>query len=396
MEQTWRWFGQNDPISLDHVKQAGAAGVVTALHHVPVGNVWTPEEIDNRKLTIENAGLAWSVCESIPMEDCVKRGDKGASKAIGTWKDTLANLGKAGVGVVCYNFMPVVDWTRTDLRFPMPSNALALRFSMVEFALYDLFILKRAGSRDSYPPELLLSAETLFSGMSRDQQEILEANIIAGLPGGAEARSRETISELIASFDGIDADTMRGNLTSFLKEVVPVAEEFGVRLAIHPDDPPFSLFGLPRVISTPHDARAVLSAVDSQANGLTLCVGSYGSRRDNNLVSMAEEFAPRINFAHLRNVTIEDDGSFFEDDHLDGGADMIAIIEILLREERAAKAEGRRNNIPMRPDHGHLLADDIHKKTNPGYSYNGRLKGLSELRGVIRTLERQLDRETER
>jgi mannonate dehydratase len=396
MEQTWRWFGQNDPISLDHVKQAGAAGVVTALHHVPVGNVWTAEEIDARKSTIEKAGLAWSVCESIPMEDCVKRGDKGASKAIGIWKDTLANLGKADIAVVCYNFMPVVDWTRTDLRFPMPSNALALRFSMVEFALYDLFILKRAGSRDSYPPELLLRAETLFSDMSTDQQGILEANIIAGLPGGAEARSRESISELIASFDGIDAETMRSNLTSFLKEVVPVAEEFGVRLAIHPDDPPFSLFGLPRVISTPDDARAVLSAVDSQANGLTLCVGSYGSRRDNDLVAMAEEFAPRINFAHLRNVTIEDDGSFFEDDHLDGDADMIAIIEILLREERAAKAEGRRNNIPMRPDHGHLLADDIHKKTNPGYSYNGRLKGLSELRGVIRAVERQLDRESER
>lgn len=395
MEQTWRWFGDNDPISLREVRQAGAAGIVTALHHIPVGRTWSAEDIARRKSTIEAAGLRWSVCESIPMEDCVKRGDGGARRAIDTWKDTLANLGRAGVPVVCYNFMPVVDWTRTNLRFPMPSTALALRFDMVEFAAYDLFILKRPNSGDSYAPDIISRAERLFEGMTAERKDLLEVNIIAGLPGGADARTRQGISDLIASFDGIDAETMRRNLTTFLKEVVPVAEEFGMRLAIHPDDPPFSLFGLPRVLSTAADARAVLSAADSEANGLTFCVGSYGSRRDNDLLAMAQEFAARINFAHLRNVTVEDDGSFVEDDHLDGGADMVGIIEILLREERKAKAEGRRCDIPMRPDHGHLIADDIEKKTNPGYSYIGRLKGLAELRGVIRALQRRRDREVD-
>ena len=390
MEQTWRWFGDNDPISLKDITQAGATGIVTALHHIPVGTVWIPDEIAKRKSTIEKAGLRWSVCESIPVEDSVKRGDGGARRAIDIWKDTLANLGRAGVPVVCYNFMPVVDWVRTDLRFPMPSTALALRFDIVEFAVYDLFILRRPNSRDSYPQEIVSKAERLFEGMDDARKTLLETNIIAGLPGGADARTRQGISDLITSFDGIDATEMRRNLSAFLKEVVPVAEEFGMRLAIHPDDPPFSLFGLPRVVSTPADARAVLSAVDSEANGLTLCVGSYGSRQDNDLVAMAQEFAKRINFAHLRNVTVEDDGSFMEDDHLGGGADMIGVIDALLREERTAKAEGRRCNIPLRPDHGHLIAGDIEKKANPGYSYIGRLKGLAELRGVMRTIERQL------
>lgn len=396
MEQTWRWFGENDPITLDHVKQTGATGVVTSLHQIPVGQRWRAEDISSRKNRIEAAGLRWSVCESIPMEDNIKRGDSKASEAIDVWKDNLAGLGRAGIQVVCYNFMPVVDWTRTDLRYRLPTTGLALRFDTVEFVAYDVFILRRINASDSYPAETVAKAERRFAGMNADQKDRLEFNIIAGLPGGAETRTRASISQLIASFEGIDAEAMRANLMSFLRAVVPVAEEFGMRLAIHPDDPPFSLFGLPRVVSTPSDARAVLAAVDSAANGLTLCVGSYGSRRDNDLVAMAKEFAPRINFAHLRNVTVEDDGSFFEDEHLEGGADMVGVIEILLREERAARAEGRRGNIPMRPDHGHLLADDIEKATNPGYSYGGRLKGLGELRGVMRAIERQLERETER
>ncbi|NTJ65913.1 mannonate dehydratase [Agrobacterium rhizogenes] len=393
MEQTWRWFGENDPISLNHVKQAGATGVVTALHHLPVGTTWHSDEIAKRKAFIEAAGLTWSVCESIPMEDSVKRGDAGARRAIDTWKDTLANLGRAGVPVVCYNFMPVVDWTRTDLNYLLPTTGYALRFDMIDFIVYDAFVLKRRDAISSYTPDLVAAAEKRLATKSENELLLLEKNIIAGLPGGADAQTRASISALISSFDGVSADAMRANLVAFLKEVVPVAEEFGVRLGVHPDDPPFSLFGLPRVVSTADDARAILAAVTSEANGLTFCTGSYGARKDNDLVAMAQEFAPRVNFAHLRNVAVEPDGSFHEAEHLDGQADMVAIIEILLREQRVAKTEGRRSSIPLRPDHGHLLADDITKKSNPGYSYAGRLKGLGELRGVMRALSRYLDTE---
>lgn len=383
MEQTWRWFGERDPIPLAHIAQAGATGIVTALHHVPVGQVWTPDEISRRKGIVEAAGLSWSVCESIPVEDSVKRGDRNARKAIGIWKDTLANLGRAGVPVVCYNFMPVVDWTRTDLRYPLPNKGHALRFDMVDFVAYDVFILRRKNAEASYTPELVAQAKARMAGKDDAWQSLLEHNIIAGLPGGADARTRQSIATLIDSFAGIDADTMRGHLLAFLREVVPVAEEFGVRLGIHPDDPPVPLFGLPRIMSNAADARQVLDAVLSQANGLTFCTGSFGSRADNDLSAMAREFAPRINFAHLRNVVVESDGSFIEADHLTGQADMVTIIEVLLREERMAAREGRRASIPMRPDHGHLLADDIARDTNPGYSYIGRLKGLAELRGVM-------------
>ncbi|MDH7803360.1 MULTISPECIES: mannonate dehydratase [unclassified Rhizobium] len=393
MKETWRWFGESDPITLEHVRQTGASGVVTALHQIPDGTAWPAEEIAKRKAMIEAAGLEWSVCESIPMEQSIKRGDADAPKAIARWKDTLVRLGRAGVPVVCYNFMPVVDWTRTNLRWQARNTGLALRFEMVDFVAYDIFILKRVRAAENYDPALVARAEERFAQMSEDDQSLLERNIIAGLPGGALVQTRESIAALIASFDGIDSATMQGNLLAFLREVVPVAEEVGVHLGIHPDDPPFSLFGLPRVVSTPADIRAILSAVESPNNGITLCTGSYGARSDNDLVAMAQEFASRINFAHLRNVTVEADGSFFEDDHLDGGTDMIGVIEALLREERAAAKAGRRTNIPMRPDHGHLLGDDITKKTNPGYSYIGRMKGLGELRGVIRTVERQLRRE---
>lgn len=393
MKETWRWFGESDPITLEHVRQTGASGVVTALHQIPDGTAWPAEEIAKRKAMIEAAGLEWSVCESIPMEQAVKRGDADAPKAIARWKDTLARLGRAGVPVVCYNFMPVVDWTRTNLRWQSRNTGLALRFEMADFVAYDVFILKRVCAAENYDPALVARAEERFAQMSEDDQSLLERNIIAGLPGGALVQTRESIAALIASFDGIDSATMQGNLLAFLREVVPVAEEVGVLLGIHPDDPPFSLFGLPRVVSTPADIRAILSAVESPNNGITLCTGSYGARSDNDLVAMAQEFASRINFAHLRNVTVEADGSFFEDDHLDGGTDMVGVIEALLREERAAAKAGRRTNIPMRPDHGHLLGDDITKKTNPGYSYIGRMKGLGELRGVIRTVERQLRRE---
>ena len=386
MEQTWRWFGEQDPITLDHVRQAGATGIVTALHHVPSGRAWPAAEIADRQATVAAAGLNWSVCELIPVPDAVKLGGAGARPSIDAWKDLLAGLGRAGIPVVCYNFMPVVDWTRTDLSWRLPSGGLALRFDIVDFVGYDVFVLKRAKAANDYDPSLVAAARQRTLAKTEDEIARLERNVIAGLPGGAEAQTRELIARSIASFEGLGDDQMRDNLEAFLREVVPVAEEVGVRLAIHPDDPPRSLFGLPRVVSTAADARLILRAVDREANGLTLCAGSYGSRADNDVVAMAREFAPRIHFAHLRNVTLEPDGSFHEAEHLDGGVDMVSLLEVLLREERAGRAEGRRSDIPMRPDHGHLLADDIAKRTNPGYSYIGRLKGLAELRGVMRAL----------
>ena len=384
MEQTWRWFGESDPIPLAHIAQAGATGIVTALHHVPAGVAWPADEIAGRKALIEASGLSWSVVESIPTPDAIKLGGAQARPAIDAWKDSLAAVGRAGVPVVCYNFMPVVDWTRTDLAFPQRGGGLALRFDIVDFVAYDVFVLRRPHAEESYDAGLVAQARARLDSLPEIAVERLERNIIAGLPGGEAAQTREQIGARIARFAGVSDDAMRENLAAFLRQIVPVAEDVGVRLAIHPDDPPRSLFGLPRVVSTASDARKLLAAVDAPANGLTLCAGSYGSRPDNDVVAMAREFAPRVHFAHLRNVTIEADGSFYEAEHLDGGVDMIALMEALLGEERAAKLGGRRTNIPLRPDHGHLLADDAHKRTNPGYSYIGRLKGLAELRGVMR------------
>ena len=393
MKQTWRWFGPDDPISLNHVMQAGATGVVTALHHIPSGQVWSLEEIAKRKQQIENAGLSWSVCESIPVDDVIKRGGGASRPSIDAWKDSLANLGRSGVRVVCYNFMPVVDWTRTDLAFPLPTTGLALRFDIVDFVGYDVFVLRRAHGADSYDAALVAAAQSRVADMSPEAVARLERNIIAGLPGGAAAQTRASIGNLIESFDGVADPDMNANLTAFLREMVPVAEAFGMRLAIHPDDPPFPLFGLPRVVSTAQDVRNMFSSVESVANGLTFCTGSFGARADNDLRAMVREFAPRIHFAHLRNVAIEGDRCFHEAEHLDGTADMVTIVEILLREEQAAKQAGRRPQIPLRPDHGHLLADDIGRATNPGYSYAGRMKGLAELRGVMRAVERQMQTE---
>lgn len=382
MEQTWRWFGPKDPVPLPHVRQAGATGVVTALHHIYDGRAWTAEDIAERKAAIEAAGLRWSVCESIPVHTSIKTRQGPWRQYIDAWKDSLAALGRAGVPVVCYNFMPVVDWTRTDLLYPMPSTGLALRFDILEFIAYDVFVLKRAGAEGDYTPALLDRARGVLARKTEAEITTLETTIIAGLPGGEDSYTRETIARRIAEFDGLMPADMRAHLTEFLKEVVPVAEEFGVSLGIHPDDPPFSLFGLPRIISTQDDAAAILSAVDSPANGLTFCAGSYGSRPDNDVLAMAERFASRINFVHLRNVAKDADGSFTESDHLTGDVDMVKLIGIILSEEKRRGVQ-----IPMRPDHGHLLGFDGERRSNPGYSYIGRLKGLAELRGIITTLE---------
>jgi len=388
VKETWRWFGPQDPVSLNHVKQAGATGVVTALHHLYRGEAWPLDELLKRKRQIEAAGLTWSVVESIPVHNAIKLQSGLVRKLTDAWKDSLAMVAKAGVKVVCYNFMPVVDWTRTDLRWQLPSTGLALRFDKTDFASYDLFILRRKGSEKDYSSDEIAAAQTRYEAMSNARRDELEETIIAGLPGAEASYSRSDLCGVLSQYEGVDAHELRAHLVAFLREVVPVAAELGVRLAIHPDDPPWPLFGLARVLSTAADARAILATVDVPANGLTFCVGSYGSRPDNDLLAMVSEFAPRIHFVHLRQVMREPDGSFYEAEHLRGSSDMVGVICALLKEEARRRQCGRVDHeIPMRPDHGHLLADDISRKVSPGYSLIGRLKGLAELRGVIQGLK---------
>ena len=387
MLETWRWFGPDDPVTCSDIRQAGADGIVTALHAAVPGEVWKPEDIAARKAFIEAAGLQWSVVESIPVHPAIKLGDDRADQHIDGWIETMRNLAANGLEVICYNFMPVVDWTRTDLRHPARRGGLALRFDPVEFAVYDLLVLRRANADDTYPAEIIAKAEALYATMDEAAIDRLESTIIAGLPGSELSHGREGVRASIAEYDGLTAADLSANLITFLEKVVPAAEECGVRVCLHPDDPPFPIFGMPRVVSTKADYAALFDAVPSLANGITLCAGSLGSRPDNDVIAIATAFAERIHFAHLRNVTIEPSGAFFEDDHLDGGVDMVALIAVLLREEARRRAKGRSDAvIPMRPDHGHLLLDDINKKTNPGYSAIGRLKGLAELRGVERAV----------
>jgi len=387
MKESWRWFGPQDLISLDQIKQAGSTGVVSALHHIYDSRAWPLDEVLRRKAEIESAGLVWSVVESIPIHKSIKLRSGPQGQYIDAWKDTLAAIAKAGVPVVCYNFMPLVDWTRTNLKWRLPSTGYGLRFDAVDFAAYDLVQLKRPGAELDYTPERVAAARARFKSMSEMQQNELEDAIIAGLPGAESSYNCQQFRESREEWNGIAPDNLRSALVDFLREVVPVAEELGIRLAIHPDDPPWPLFGLPRVVSTASDARSILGAIDSPANGLTFCVGSYGARPDNDLLAMIDEFAPRIHFAHLRQVVREADGSFYEAEHLRGSSDMVGVIRALLREEsRRRRARRPDHQIPMRPDHGHLLADDINKKNNPGYSYIGRLKGLAELRGVMEGL----------
>ncbi|MGA9507048.1 MAG: mannonate dehydratase [Candidatus Sulfotelmatobacter sp.] len=388
MKETWRWFGPEDPVPLDHIKQAGASGIVTALHHLYRGERWPLDEVLKRKDEIVAAGFDWSVVESIPIHNSIKLRSRQYQYFVDAWKDSLASVAKAGVPVICYNFMPVVDWTRTDLRWRLPSTGYALRFDAVDFGAYDLFILKRKNAGAEYPEEHIRMAQARFNSMLEARKNDLESTIIAGLPGAEASYNRETIRSLIAEYQGMTATDLRSNLIAFLREVVPVAQELGARLAIHPDDPPWPLFGLPRVVSTAEDVRAIFSACDVPANGLTFCIGSFGARENNDLLAMAREFASRIHFAHLRQVTREANGSFHEAEHLAGSSEMVGVIRIILEEESRRRRAGRADHeIPMRPDHGHLLADDICKKVNPGYSLVGRLKGLAELRGVMQGLK---------
>lgn len=388
MQETWRWFGPNDPISLNHVKQAGATGIVTALHDIPAGEIWPVEAIEARKALIEAAGLEWTVIESIPMHNDIKSRTGDYVQLIENYKTTIKNAAACGITTICYNFMPVVDWTRTNLAWELPNTAQALRFEMTDYIAYDVYILERENAVNDYTEAQLALARTRFNAMTNDEKALLEKNIIAGLPGGEGSYTRASIKAAIAQYVALGTEGLRANLYAFLQAIIPVAESAGARMCIHPDDPPFPLFGLPRVVSTADDVRGLLNAAPSPANGITLCVGSYGVRLDNDLPAMAREFGEKIYFAHLRNVKTEADGSFFEDDHLAGNVDMVQVIDALLAEEARRARDGHAQAaIPLRPDHGHLMGDEIGRaKVNPGYSYIGRLKGLAELRGIIHTL----------
>ena len=388
MLQTWRWFGPSDSVTLDRIAQAGATGVVTSLHHIRTGEAWSTAEIEQRQREINAAGLRWDVVESVPLHNDIKTRTGHYRRYIENYRESLRNLGMSGIKVVCYNFMPVVDWTRTNLDYALPNHSRALRFEMADFAAYDVFLLERKNAAADYDPEVLSRARQRFDAMNEVERELLEKNIIAGLPGGEGSYDRAGLRQAIEAFIRLGEEGLRANLLAFLEEVVPIAEEHGVRLCIHPDDPPFSLFGLPRVVSTAADARRLLDAVPSESNGLTLCAGSFGARGDNDLVAMVREFGPRIHFAHLRNVKREEDGSFYESDHLAGDNDMVGLIGALLDEEAERQARGRADRIAMRPDHGHLMGEELGQaEVRPGYSYVGRLKGLAELRGVIHALE---------
>ena len=388
MQETWRWFGPGDVISLQQIRQAGATGIVTALDHIPTGETWPLEDIRERKQLIEDAGLRWAVVESVPLHNDIKLRTGDYRRMIDNYCTSLRNLGACGIRTVCYNFMPVVDWTRTNLAYELPNQSHALRFEMADFAVYDIHVLEREGASGDYSEAIRERAARRFAEMSGAELGALEKNIIAGLPGGEGSYDREGIRRAIAQFTALGNEGYRQNLYAFLREIIPVAEAAGVVMAIHPDDPPFSLFGLPRVVSTAADARALLAAVPSASNGLTMCAGSYGARCDNDLCGMVREFHDRVYFVHLRNVRREDDGSFYEAEHLDGDNDMVGLVSAILEEEQQRRGSDFAE-IPMRPDHGHTMsAEQNAPGLRPGYSYAGRMRGLAELRGVIHAVAR--------
>ncbi len=397
MRQTWRWFGPKDLARIEDVVQAGAAGVVTALHHVPNGEVWTHEEIAKRQAEVAMrsdgtpSGIAWEVVESLPVSEDIKKQKGEWREHIEAWKVSMGNLAAAGIEVICYNFMPVLDWTRTDLRWRRPSGATCMRFDINDFAVFDIHLLERPGAAEDFAPEVAAEAARRVAGMEAPARAALARSITMGLPGSTEAMTMERVREHLAEYGAISPERLRRNFIDFLEAVVPTAEALGVRLCCHPDDPPFPLLGLPRVMSTAADYATVLDAVDSPANGMTLCSGSLGARPDNDLPGIMDRFGPKVHFLHLRNVTRDTDaiaGSFFEAEHLEGGTDMVALIAAVLREEARRAGEGRADaQIPMRPDHGQDILDDLGRQAQPGYPTIGRLRGLAELRGVERALK---------
>lgn len=399
MRQTWRWFGPKDGVGIDDMMQAGVEGVVSALHGVPTGVVWTPEAIRQRQDEVATradggaSGLSWDVVESLPVSEDIKK-QTGSYKAhFENYRESLRNLSAAGIKVVCYNFMPVLDWTRTDLAYRVSHGGTAMRFDLIDFAAFDIHVLQRPGAAESFPAEVVEQAAERFAGMSDERKAELAKNVVFGLPGAAENMTLEDVRAHLAEYADMPEETLRSHLIDFLAEVAPEAERLGVRLCCHPDDPPFSLLGLPRIMSTEDDYRRVMDAVDIMANGITLCSGSLGARADNDLPGMMERLGDRVHFLHLRNVLRETEGrpcSFHEAEHLAGGTDMVALVKAALKEEAKRRAAGREDaSIPFRPDHGQDILDDLKRKAQPGYPAIGRLKGLAELRGIMVALEHE-------